>query len=437
MTGAPTPLTTGTTPGGDRSAALIRTLVATVFLEWLGSTAIVPMLPIYVRRLGGTDLLAGLVMASFFATGVLTQYPVGKVADRIGRRPVIVAGLATYSAASFAFLLPVTAVDAVVLRGLQGLGAGAATVASLAMVAGAVAVERRGRAFAAVYGAQIAGMAVGPLVGSIIGVDHMHVLFLGSGLVTLGACVPAARLHEARPGTGRERAAAPLARVRWTAATVGALVASGGMGVFSGLYDICWSLLLVARGASGWEIGLSWTLFAVPFVILARPAGWMADHLDRKVLVLGGGAIAVVFCACYPFVHRVPVLITLGAIEAFGYAAALPALQSLLTQGAGHDEFGRIQGMNATIQTAIIAVAAGVAGGLFAVATWIPFVGTAALAASALAVAAGLWRGVPGRVHRDPDHVQGAADAADGTGAGEDTADDRPATGAPVGAETA
>jgi DHA1 family multidrug resistance protein-like MFS transporter len=399
--------------GTDRSAALIRTLAVTVFLEWLGSTAIIPMLPVYVRHLGGTDGLAGLVMASFFATGVLTQYPVGKLADRIGRRPVLMAGLVVYSLASFAFLLPITAVDAVVLRGVQGIGAGAATVASLAMAAGAVAVERRGRAFAAVYGAQIAGMAVGPLVGSIVGVGRMHLLFLGSGLATLAACIPAARLVEAPPGRSRRAdgaPAAPLQRVRWTRATIGGLVASGGLGLFSGCYDICWTLLLVSRGAASWEIGLSWTLFAVPFVVLARPAGWMADHLDRKALVLGGGAIAVAFCAGYPFIHLVPVLITLGAIEAFGYAAAMPALQSLLTQGAHHDEFGRIQGYNATIQTAVIAVTASAAGALFALATWIPFVATAALSTSALAVAAWLWRSVPGRVRHD-----GVAIAAEAT----------------------
>ena len=44
---------------------------------------------------------------------------------------------------------------AIVLRGLQGLGAGASAVAALAMVSGAVAVERRGRAFASIYGAEI------------------------------------------------------------------------------------------------------------------------------------------------------------------------------------------------------------------------------------------------------------------------------------------
>ena len=81
--------------------------------------------------------LAGLVMASFFAAGVLFQYPVGRLADRIGRKPVLVAGLVVYAAASFAFLAPIAPAMAILLRGLQGLGAGASAVAALAMVSGA------------------------------------------------------------------------------------------------------------------------------------------------------------------------------------------------------------------------------------------------------------------------------------------------------------
>ena len=43
----------------DGSVGLIRTLTLTVFLQWMGATAIVPMLPLYIRHLGGSDALAG------------------------------------------------------------------------------------------------------------------------------------------------------------------------------------------------------------------------------------------------------------------------------------------------------------------------------------------------------------------------------------------
>ena len=52
-----------TAPRADQSVRLIRTLTVTVFLQWMGATAIVPMLPVYIRHLHGSDALAGVVMA--------------------------------------------------------------------------------------------------------------------------------------------------------------------------------------------------------------------------------------------------------------------------------------------------------------------------------------------------------------------------------------
>jgi len=393
-------------PPSDASVALIRTLTVTVFLLWLGSTSIIPMLPVYIRGLGGTDALAGMVMASFFAAGVLFQYPVGKLADRVGRKPVLLGGLAVYAVASFAFLLPIAPATAILLRGMQGLGAGGAAVASLAMVSGAVAVERRGRAFASIFSAEIAGMAVGPLIGSIVGAHHMWIMFLASGVVACAAAVPAARivepaeeaaLREAR--TNQDGSVDRLAPLRWSPSMSGALVAAAALGLTTGVYDICWTLLLVSRGATSWQIGVSWTLFAVPFVIAARPSGWLADHMDRRLLVLGGLGLAAVFCASYPFIHFVPALMVLGGTEALGFAAAMPALQSLLTQGTEPSEVGRVQGLFGTTQTALTAVSAAVAGAAFAVASWLPFVSAAVLTAGALVVTAVVWRRVPGHVH--------------------------------------
>jgi DHA1 family multidrug resistance protein-like MFS transporter len=399
---------TAVAPPSDASVALIRTLTVTVFLLWLGSTSIIPMLPVYIRSLGGTDTLAGLVMASFFAAGVLFQYPVGRLADRVGRKPVLLAGLGIYAIASFAFLTHIAPAMAILLRGMQGLGAGAAAIAALAMVSGAVAMERRGRAFASIFSAEIAGMAVGPLVGSIVGAHHMWIMFLASGVVACGAAVPAARIVEPaeeaalrRARTNADGTVNRLAALRWSPSMTGALVAAAALGLTTGVYDICWTLLLVSRGATPWEIGVSWTMFAVPFVIAAKPSGWLADHMDRRLLVLGGLGLAALFCTSYPFIHVVPLLMVLGATEALGFAAAMPALQSLLTQGSEPSEVGRIQGMFGTTQTALTAVSAALAGAAFAVASWLPFVTAAVLTTTALVVTAIVWRTVPGHVHAE------------------------------------
>jgi DHA1 family multidrug resistance protein-like MFS transporter len=393
---APNPIGSPAAPSADR---LVRGLALAVFLQWFGASAIIPMLPEYIRHRGGSDSLAGLVMAAFFAAGVLFQYPAGRIADRVGRRPVLMTGLVLYAAASFGFLAPIGPAVDIGLRALQGIGAGAAEVAALAMVSAAVNPDRRGKAFATIYGGQVAGMAVGPLIGSVLGVNLMWIVFVAAGVTSLAACLPALSIVEVgalpvdRAPDGPD---ARLSPIRLSPALIGSLMASVVLGLTFGVYEICWTLLLKLRGASGWEIGLSWTLFAVPFVLMTRPSGWLTDHLNRKYLVMGGLTLSVAMCGLYPFLHSVPLLVGLGAAEAVGIAIVLPAVQSLLAETSDPSQFGRVQGMFSTSQIAAAAVAAAGAGALFGVGASWPFVITAVTGASIMVVIPLVWRSVAG-----------------------------------------
>ncbi|HXW38933.1 MAG TPA: MFS transporter, partial [Acidimicrobiales bacterium] len=107
-------------------------------------------------------------------------------------------------------------------------------------------------------------------------------------------------------------------------------------------------------------------------------------------------------CATYPFLDSVAALVVLGALEALGFAACLPAVQSLLTQGVPADEAGRVQGIFASCQTASTAIAAAGAGAAFAVDHWVPFVSVAAVVSAGLVAVVVIWRPVTGRVAAGP-----------------------------------
>lgn len=385
-----------------RADRLVRALTLVTALQWLGASAILPLLPEYLRHRGGSDALVGAVMGAFFAAGVLFQYPAGRLADHIGRRPVLLMGLLCYAAASVAFLAPISPVADVGLRALQGAGAGAAEVASLAMVSGAVSLERRGRAFGSIYAGQLAGIAIGPLVGSLFGVGAMGIIFVAAGAASLVACLPVLVGSEFADQriTAASRDLNPRSRglPRLNRSLLGSLVAAAAIGLTFGVYESCWTLLLDARGAKDWQIGLSWSMFAVPFVVMSRPGGWLADHFDRRWLVVISITSSIAFCVAYPFIHSIVLLVVLGGVEAIGVAVALPAAQSLLTQESSMSEVGRIQGLFSTSETGSIAIAAGVGGWLFARAAWVPFIAAAAGAAMLTVLLPIVWAPVAGRV---------------------------------------
>ena len=387
----------GSVAGDDPAAARIVTaLIAAVFVQGIGASAVLPLLPLYLRAHGTSNALVGAVMGSFFVAGVLTQYGAGHLTDRTGHRPVIVGGLALYAAASVSFVATLGAGGYVVLRSLQGVGSGAVQVASLALVGLVVPAARRGRAFSAVFAAQLAGMAIGPLAGSAVGVGHLRWLFLATAALSLTAIAPVltGTATLAARATVTHEAEAPLTISR---ALVGVAIVGVATGLVTGVYEACWSLLMHSRGAADWQIGLSWTLFAMPFALFSPIAGRLADRLDRRRLAAAAVVATSAFAAVYPFLTSVALLVGLGAAEAIGVAVAFPAAQSLLTQAATPKTLGRAQGFFTTAETASIAVAAAVSGALFGVARWIPFVAASLAGVALVAALPALWRGLPGR----------------------------------------
>jgi MFS family permease len=389
-------------PTRSASVLLVAALSTASFLQWTGSSAVLPLLPVYLVRRGTSAAVIGIVIAAFFAGGFVAQYLAGRLADRIGYRPVLVIGLAGYAVASAGFLLDLGGLGYAVLRVVQGAAAGAGMVAALALVARAVPRELRGRAFSVVYGAELTGIAIGPLVGALFGIDGMSTLFLIAAGGAALACLPVIALRiaavEVEPTGASSSTATLIWRGRRGRALAGVLLASLYGGLMTGAYESSWSLLMNYRGATTWQIGASWTLYAVPFVVVSPFAGWMADHLDRRVLVIAASVSSLLFCAVYPLITSPAWLIGLGSFEAMGVAVAMPAAQSLLADAAPAAAAGRAQGLFASVQTAAVAVSALVGGGLFGVAPWLPFIGVSVVGGALIAALPVVWRSVPGRV---------------------------------------
>ena len=112
----------------------LRRLTVIVAIQWMGATLGLPLLPLFLEHRGGVPTVIGFIMASFFVAGVVTQFFLGRLADRFGRRPILIYSLIAYGIASTAYLLPVSAPWFALARAVQGASAGAIEVASMSAV---------------------------------------------------------------------------------------------------------------------------------------------------------------------------------------------------------------------------------------------------------------------------------------------------------------
>ncbi len=372
----------------------LRRLTLIVALQWTGATLGLPLLPLFLEHRGGTPTIVGFVMAAFFVAGVLTQFGLGHVADRFGRRRVLITSLIVYGLASMTFILPVSAPWFALSRAIQGSAAGAIEVASLSAVASLFQEHERGRAISRILAAQLFGIAIGPLIGVATSVRDLGVAFFVTGLVSLIAATQTLRTDLG----DKAYDPSPLPRLQWTSQVVGALVAASAAGLTVGVYEACWSLLMNAHHASTLEIRLSWTAFALPWVLLSRAGGWLADHANRRVMALVGLVNGAGFLALYPHIHNNVLLVALGSLESIGTSLSVPSISSLLTQGAVDRELSRRQGLYATANTASLALAASVSGFLFSLNPALPFTIIALVSTSLAASTLWWWRHVRGSI---------------------------------------
>ena len=74
-------------------------LMFTAFVDMVGSSMILPLVPYYATRMGANGFMVGLIIASFSVAQLVSAPLWGRFSDRYGRRPAILLGLLVSSAA--------------------------------------------------------------------------------------------------------------------------------------------------------------------------------------------------------------------------------------------------------------------------------------------------------------------------------------------------
>lgn len=155
-------MTVPTTPA--RSAIPI--VVATVFVDVIGFGMILPLLPSYAARLGGSPAAIGLLVASYSAMQFVLAPLWGRASDRFGRRPVLLIGLAGSVASYLVFAWADSLALLLLSRVLDG-GSGATINVAQAYLADETTPEKRTKAMGVVGAAFGLGFIVGPILGGI------------------------------------------------------------------------------------------------------------------------------------------------------------------------------------------------------------------------------------------------------------------------------
>ena len=310
-------------------------------LGLLSIGATLPVIPRYVQGpIGAGDVSVGIVTGAFAITGLACRPLAGHLADRRGRRLIVIAGAVLTAIAGALYFVPAGVPGLVVARLFLGAGEGMVYTAGAAWVVDLAPLERRGQIIG-LYGLAIwGGLSLGPPIGELIlrASSFEMVWAFATAAPLLGAII-AMRIPESFAG----RAPEPISRSNLVAreALMPGLALSLGVVGFAALA----AFLVLHLDDLGIGHGTDvFTAFAVTVVLGRVLGGRLPDRYGPVPCVIGAGIIETAGLLAIMAAGSLGAAIAGAMAMGAGFALLFPALALIVIERTPENRRGVAMG---------------------------------------------------------------------------------------------
>lgn len=379
-------------------------LVMAVLVDMMGFGIVIPVLPFYALEMGATPLQVTLLVASFSAMQMAATPLWGRVSDRRGRRPLIIAGLFASAVSYLIFGLADSLLLLFVSRMAAGAAGGTISVAH-AYVADTTKAEERAQGMGLIGAAAGLGVMLGPAIGGFFSQFGLGAPgYVAATLCALNAIAAILLLPESRPAHRRNaKPTGDAATLRsWlralTSYPLALLLAVYFLGISSFAAMTSLLALYFERVYQIGAVEIGYMFFVaggVTVVVRGLVLGRMVRRFGEIVTVRVGVASLLAAFVVIPLVPSFGWALAAVPLWALGAGTLFPSLATLTSLATDEDSQGSILGGSQFVGGLGRVVGPIWAGFLFqAVAIRTPFHLATALTLTALVLT--LW--IPGRL---------------------------------------
>lgn len=336
-----------------------------------GVSAVFTLFAELEKRYGLSTTSLGWIAGSAFLAALVAQLWLARYADRGHATLLLRAGVLAGAAGLLWFAAATEVWQFVAARALLGAGVGMVVPPArraIVVTADGDAGERLGT----FYSAYLAGFVLGPpFAGTLAQLGDVRLPFAVLGGITLLTLVGVLR----RPlPTGTERAAPAdanrdqrrvLRRLIRDRRMIAALLVVVSFRYSIGVFEPLWAVHLDDLGASTTVVTLSLTAFALPMLIVARPAGRLSDRYGSRWASLIASLITVPIMASYGYIGILWLVLAIAIPHGLMEAVLSPGSQSAVAEASGQDDAASAQGLAEAGGSGAAAVGAFTAPALF------------------------------------------------------------------------
>jgi MFS transporter, DHA1 family, tetracycline resistance protein len=343
--------------GGRRGLAFFTTplgiVFTTVLIDLIGFGIVIPLMPLYAETFGASPTEIGLLTASFALMQLLFAPLWGRLSDRMGRRPVILASLVGTAVAGLIFGLAGALWLLFLARILDGIS-GASYGAAQAYVADVTSPEERAHGMGLIGAAFGIGFVIGPAIGALFAaIDPRVPFFFASGLALANFALAWKRLPESRRADAAPTTYSRLALLKASLASrsLAPLVWLSFVGTFGFVaMETTFALLGARRFDFGLvEIGLVFTFIGV--VAAVTQGGLVRPLVKRKgewPVLRAGLVMTAASLALLAVAEELWMLFPVLALLALGSGLVFPTVTTLVSRRAPDGDQGGVLGLMAS-----------------------------------------------------------------------------------------
>ena len=346
-----------------------------VFTDLVGFGLVIPLLPFYAERFGASPLQMTLLFAVYSLMSMLAAPLWGRLSDRVGRRPVLMASMA---AAALAYLWLGFATQLwMVFAARAFAGACAGNIAAAqAYIADVTPPEKRARGMGMIGAAFGLGFIVGPVLGGMVAGNDLKTADLQTPGLIAAALSAAALLgvvfllRESLSATAHQEPRGRIAALRdaLRRPMLGRLLLLFFIVIlaFSGM-ETTFAWWAIDR--FGWGPRPIGFVFFYVGLLSAAMQGGLIGPLTRRFgeerLTLSGLVLIALGLLVLPFAREVPALVLALTLLALGMGAMQPTLNSLISRRAPPERQGEVMGVAQSVGALSRVLGPIIAGALF------------------------------------------------------------------------